>query len=68
MRGFEVIKNLVVDMNAFFAKCRAVKPCPISDEMLSGTERLQTLEERGCLDATARCILGDAYTTGCCSF
>jgi len=31
-------------------------------------ERLQTLEVRERFDVTARCILCDAYTTGCSSF
>jgi len=31
-------------------------------------ERLQTLEVRERFDATARCILCDACTTGCSSF
>ena len=63
-----MIKDLVVDMKAFFAKCRAVKPCPISNEMLPGMERLKTLEVRERFDATARCILCDACTMGCSSF
>ena len=32
MRGFKVIKDLVVDMEPFFAKYRSVKPFLINDE------------------------------------
>ena len=68
MRRFRVIKDLAVDMEAFLANCRAVKACPISDEMLPGTERLQTPELRDRFDAAARCILCGACITGCSTF
>ena len=67
MRRFRVMKDLAVDMEAFFAQYRAVKPCPISDEMLPGTERLGTPEERERFYAAARCILCGACITGCSS-
>ena len=41
MLGFPVIRDLVVDMDPFFAKYEKVKPFLINDEPLPRTERLQ---------------------------
>src|SRR5438270_5691730 len=47
MRGFNVIKDLVVDMDPFFAKFRDVKPFLINDEPPpEHGERRQIPEER----------------------
>jgi succinate dehydrogenase / fumarate reductase iron-sulfur subunit len=68
MRGFPVIKDLVVDMEAFFAKYRAVKPYLINDEPEPETERLQSPEDRARFDDTTKCILCGSCTTSCPSF
>src|SRR5439155_7174820 len=43
MLGFPVIKDLVVDMDPFFEKYKAVKPYLINYDNEPGTERLQSL-------------------------
>ncbi len=65
LRGFPVIKDLVVDMETFFAKYRAVKPFLINDEPPPERERLQTVKERERFDDTTKCILCAACTTSC---
>jgi hypothetical protein len=52
LKGFRVIKDLVVDMEPFFAKYRAVMPYLINDEPPPPTERLQSPEERELFDDT----------------
>jgi succinate dehydrogenase / fumarate reductase iron-sulfur subunit len=68
LRGFRVLKDLVVDMEAFFAKYRTVKPYLINDEPVPETERRQSPEERARFDDTTKCILCAACTTSCPSF
>src|SRR5437762_13760937 len=46
MLGFPVIKDLVVDMDPFFDKYKAVKPYLITYDSEPGTERLQSPVER----------------------
>ncbi len=66
IRGLPVIKDLVVDMEPFFAGYRAVKPYLINDEPVpDGRERLQSPEERERFDDTTRCILCACCTTSC---
>jgi len=61
MRGFNVIKDLVVDMDPFFAKFRDVKPFLINDEPPpEHGERRQSPEERAFYDDTKKCILWGA--------
>jgi succinate dehydrogenase / fumarate reductase iron-sulfur subunit len=68
LRGFPVVKDLVVDMEGFFAKYRAIKPYLINDELPPETERRQSPEERARFDDTTKCILCGACTTACPSF
>lgn len=63
--GFRVIKDLVVDMEPFFAKYRSVMPYLINDETPPAQERLQSPEERERFDDTTKCILCAACTTSC---
>lgn len=65
LRGFRVIKDLVVDMETFFAKYRAIMPYLINDEPTPQTERLQSPEERERFDDTTKCILCACCTTSC---
>ncbi|MFA0753167.1 MAG: hypothetical protein IMHGJWDQ_000938 [Candidatus Fervidibacter sp.] len=65
LRGFRVIKDLVVDMEPFFAKYRAVMPYLINDEPPPKRERLQSPEERQLYDDTTKCILCACCTTSC---
>lgn len=68
--GLRVIKDLVVDMEPFFAQYRAIKPYLINDEPLpaDGKERLQSPADRERFDDTTKCILCAACTTSCPSF
>jgi succinate dehydrogenase / fumarate reductase, iron-sulfur subunit len=64
--GFRVIKDLVVDMEPFFASYRAIKPYLINnDQPPAGRERLQSPEDRDRIDDTAKCIMCAACTTAC---
>jgi succinate dehydrogenase / fumarate reductase, iron-sulfur subunit len=65
IRGFPVIKDLVVDMEPFFAQYRAVLPYLIADDDPGYTERHQSAEERERFDDTTKCILCAACTTSC---
>jgi succinate dehydrogenase iron-sulfur subunit len=68
MRGFRVIKDLLVDMEAFFDKYRRMKPYFIAHSPEPEKERLQSSEERQKYDDTTKCILCGACTTSCPSF
>ncbi len=68
--GLPVIKDLIVDMEPFFAHYRAVMPYFVNDSPLpaDGRERLQSPEDRAIYDNTTNCILCAACTTSCPSF
>ncbi len=66
--GFAVIKDLVVDMEDFFAKYRSVHPYQIDERPMPVTERLQSPEDRARYDDTTKCILCAACTSSCPSF
>lgn len=68
MRGFPIVKDLVVDMDGFFEKYRAVKPFLINDEPPPERERPQSPAERERFDDTTKCILCAACTTSCPTF
>jgi len=68
MRGFPVVKDLVVDMDAFFGKYRSVQPFLIVKSPAPEKERIQSPEERERFDDTTKCILCGACTTSCPSF
>lgn len=68
MKGFRVIKDMIVDMEPFFAKYKAIKPYLINDEPAPGKERLQSPQDRARFDETSKCILCGACTTSCPSF
>ena len=65
MGNLPVIKDLVVDMEPFFAQYRSVLPYLIADDEPGYTERHQTAEERERFDDTTKCILCAACTTSC---
>ena len=68
LRGLPVIKDLLVDLEGFFAKYRQVKPYFITHSATPHKERLQTPEEREEYDDQTKCILCAACTTSCPSF
>ncbi|HEX9043554.1 MAG TPA: succinate dehydrogenase iron-sulfur subunit [Candidatus Limnocylindrales bacterium] len=66
--GLPVVKDLVVDMDGFFAKYRSVKPFLINESEPPARERLQTQSDRARFDDTTKCILCAACTSSCPSF
>ena len=65
IRGLPVIKDLVVDMEPFFAQYRSVLPYLIATDDPGYTERRQSPEQRARFDDTTKCILCAACTTSC---
>ncbi|HVM01681.1 MAG TPA: succinate dehydrogenase iron-sulfur subunit [Acidimicrobiales bacterium] len=65
IRGLPVIKDLVVDMEPFFAQYRSVLPYLVNRDDPGYTERLQSPEDRARYDDTTKCILCAACTTSC---
>ena len=70
MLGLPVIKDLIVDMEPFFAHYREVMPYFVNDSPppADGRERLQSPADRARFDDTTKCILCAACTTSCPSF
>lgn len=70
LMGFKVIKDMVVDMEGFFAQFRSVLPFLVSDAAVpaDGRERRQSVDDREKFDDTTKCILCAACTTSCPSF
>ncbi len=68
LRGFPVIKDLVVDMEDFFAKYRSIKPYLINHDPEPEKERYQSAEQHARFDFTTPCILCAACTTSCPTF
>jgi len=68
MRGFQVLKDLIVDMESFFAKYRSVLPYLMEKQPAPQKERIQSPQERERFDDTTKCILCGACTTSCPSF
>jgi len=68
LRGFPVLKDLIVDMDGFFRQYRSIKPYLIPEGQEPERERLQSPEERAKFDDTTKCILCGACTTSCPSF
>ncbi len=65
MRGLPVIKDLIVDMEPFFAQYRAVLPYLVNRDPAPQAERRQSPEERARYDDTTKCILCAACSTAC---
>jgi succinate dehydrogenase / fumarate reductase iron-sulfur subunit len=68
LRGFPIIKDLVVDMDPFFDKYRSIKPYLINYDPPPPVERYQSQEDRAQIDDTTKCILCGACTSSCPSF
>ena len=65
IKGLPVLKDLVVDMEPFFAAYRSVPFLITKDTNEPTRERLQTAEDRERFDDTTKCILCAACTTSC---
>jgi succinate dehydrogenase / fumarate reductase, iron-sulfur subunit len=66
--GLPVVRDLVVDMEQFFAHYNSIKPYLINNDPPPETERLQSPEDRAKLDGLYECILCGACTASCPSF
>lgn len=66
--GLPVVKDLVVDMEGFFAKYRRVMPFLVAEGPAPKRERRQSPAERARYDDTTKCILCAACTSSCPSF
>jgi succinate dehydrogenase / fumarate reductase iron-sulfur subunit len=65
IRGLPVLKDLIVDMEPFFAGYRKMLPFLINDDEPPERERYQSQEDRERFDDTTKCILCAACTTSC---
>jgi succinate dehydrogenase / fumarate reductase iron-sulfur subunit len=68
MPGMPVIRDLVVDLSAFYRQYRAVKPYLIRQDPEPEAENLQSPAERERLDGLYECILCACCSTACPSF
>ena len=66
--GFEVIKDLAVDMDPFFELMEEVKPYLINHNPPPDTERIQSEEDFALISSAINCILCAACTSSCPSF
>ncbi len=65
IKGLPVLKDLIVDMEPFFASYREIMPFLITSGNAPSAERLQSAEQRERYDDTTKCILCAACTTSC---
>jgi succinate dehydrogenase / fumarate reductase iron-sulfur subunit len=66
--GMTIERDLIVDMEPFFAHFRSVLPYFVNDEPAPEKERIQSPVQRERFDDTTKCILCAACTTSCPSF
>jgi len=66
--GLPVIRDLIVDMEQFYAQYRKIEPYLINNEVPPTRERLQSPAEREKLDGLYECILCACCSTACPSF
>ena len=65
IQGLPVLKDLVVDMEPFFAAYRSVMPFLMTSGNEPTRERIQSQHDRERFDDTTKCILCAACTTSC---
>jgi len=66
--GLPVVRDLVVDMTQFYDQYKKIEPYLQNDTPAPAIERLQSPEERACLDGLYECILCACCSTSCPSF
>jgi len=66
--GYPVIKDLVVDMDEFYASLRRVLPWFVRISPFPDRELRQSPEERDRIDSAVNCILCGSCTSSCPSF
>ena len=62
---FQVLKDLIVDLDPFFEKHRQVRPFLINTGEAPDSERLQAPEQQAVIDPALRCILCASCTASC---
>lgn len=62
---FNIVKDLIVDMDPFFEKHRQVRPYLISDDEAPEAERQQDPENQKIIEPALRCILCASCTAMC---
>jgi succinate dehydrogenase / fumarate reductase iron-sulfur subunit len=65
IQGLPVLKDLIVDMEPFFASYREIMPFLMPSGDAPKRERLQSPEQRARFEDTTKCILCAACTTSC---
>jgi succinate dehydrogenase / fumarate reductase iron-sulfur subunit len=65
LKHLPLLRDLIVDQDAFFARWRAVKPYLINDEEADGRERIQSPPERTAFDDPTKCVLCAACYSAC---
>lgn len=66
LMGYDIIKDMIVDLDDFWDGYKTIMPYLVNDEPTSQSrERLQSPEERAVFDDTTKCILCAACTTAC---
>lgn len=65
IKGLPVEKDLIVDMEPFFASYREIMPFLMTSGPTPEREHLQSPEERARFDDTTKCIMCAACTTAC---
>ncbi len=68
LKGFAVLKDLVVDMEHFYRNLRAVTPWFVNDSPKPAKERVQSPREQEEIDDAAKCILCGCCTSSCPSY
>ncbi|MFC1618540.1 succinate dehydrogenase iron-sulfur subunit [Candidatus Neomarinimicrobiota bacterium] len=68
IRGLKILRDLIVDMEPFFAGLESVKPYLIPKEPAPAAERYQSVKDRAIFDDTTKCIMCGSCTTSCPSF
>ena len=68
LKGFPIVKDLVVDMEHFFHKYQAIKPYFINNSPAPVAERRQDPVQQEAIDDPAKCILCGCCTASCPSF
>ena len=66
--GLPVIRDLVVDMEQFYAQYKKIQPYLMNTDVAPSQERLQSPEDREKLDGLYECILCACCSTSCPSF
>jgi succinate dehydrogenase / fumarate reductase iron-sulfur subunit len=67
LKFFPVVKDLIVDMQPFFERMKAIRPDKIESSFggITERERVQTIEERGVFDDAVKCILCACCVAAC---